>query len=177
MPVRLTRAFFARDVLEVAPDLVGKVLVRALPDGQILRARITETEAYRGEEDTACHASRGKTPRTEVLYRDAGTIYVYLIYGMHCLLNFVTAEAGIPQAVLIRATEGAPGPGRLTRALEIDRTFNRRNAVTDPALWVEDDGCIPVLRTDKRVGIDYSAPEDRDRLWRFIMQEKTGEKG
>lgn len=177
MPVRLTRAFFARDVLEVAPDLVGKVLVRTLPDGRILRARITETEAYRGEEDTACHASRGKTPRTEVLYRDAGTIYVYLIYGMHCLLNFVTAEEGIPQAVLIRATEGALGPGRLTRALEIDRTFNRRNAVTDPALWVEDDGCIPVLRTDKRVGIDYSAPEDRDRLWRFIMQEKTGEKG
>ena len=97
------REFFRRDVLCVAPDLVGRILVRRLPDGTLLRARITETEAYRGEQDTACHASRGRTQRTEVLYHDGGTIYVYLCYGMHWMLNIVTGHADEPQAVLIRA--------------------------------------------------------------------------
>ena len=75
---RLDEAFFHRDCLEVAPDLVGKILVRRLPDGTILRERIAETEAYRGTEDLACHASKGRTPRTEMLYRESGVIYVYL---------------------------------------------------------------------------------------------------
>ena len=87
------REFFRRDVLCVAPELVGRILVRRLPDGTLLRARITETEAYRGEQDTACHASRGRTQRTEVLYHDGGTIYVYLCYGMHWMLNIVTGRA------------------------------------------------------------------------------------
>ena len=86
------REFFRRDVLCVAPELVGRILVRRLPDGTLLRARITETEAYRGEQDTACHASRGRTRRTEVLYHDGGTIYVYLCYGMHWMLNIVTGH-------------------------------------------------------------------------------------
>ncbi len=104
------REFFRRDVLCVAPELVGRILVRRLPDGTLLRARITETEAYRGEQDTACHASRG----TEVLYHDGGTIYVYLCYGMHWMLNIVTGHADEPQAVLIRAcADGANGPGKL----------------------------------------------------------------
>ena len=92
------REFFRRDVLCVAPELVGRILVRRLPDGTLLRARITETEAYRGEQDTACHASRGRTRRTEVLYHDGGTIYVYLCYGMHWMLNIVTGHADEPQA-------------------------------------------------------------------------------
>ena len=86
------REFFRRDVLCVAPDLVGRILVRRLPDGTLLRARITETEAYRGAQDTACHACHGRTKRTEVLYHDGGTIYVYLCYGMHWMLNIVTGH-------------------------------------------------------------------------------------
>ena len=86
-PIRLTESFYHRDCLEVAPDLVGKLLMRRLPDGTILQERIAETEAYRGQEDLACHASKGRTPRTELLYRESGVIYVYLCYGMHWLMN------------------------------------------------------------------------------------------
>ncbi|MDE6149089.1 MAG: DNA-3-methyladenine glycosylase, partial [Ruminococcus sp.] len=95
---RLDDKFFHRDVLEVAPDLVGKILVSRI-NGQEVKVRITETEAYRGEEDTACHAHKGRTKRTEVLYGKSGVIYVYLCYGMHWLMNVVTGDEGIPQAV------------------------------------------------------------------------------
>ena len=88
----LTEKFFHRDVLEVAPDLVGKLIVRTFEDGSEISLRITEAEAYRGEEDTACHASKVKTERTKILYDKAGTIYVYLCYGMHWLMNAVTGE-------------------------------------------------------------------------------------
>ena len=160
--------FFRRDVLCVAPELVGRILVRRLPDGTLLRARITETEAYRGEQDTACHASRGRTQRTEVLYHDGGTIYVYLCYGMHWMLNIVTGHADEPQAVLIRAcADGANGPGKLTKRLQIDKTFNDRVILTCPELWLEDDGQRFALETDTRVGIGYAAPEDQARLWRW----------
>lgn len=170
----LQTEFFHRDVLEVAPDLVGKVLVRRTEDGQEIRLRITETEAYRGEEDTACHAHKGRTPRTEVLYRQAGTIYVYLCYGMHWLLNVVTGEEGHPEAVLIRACEGAEGPGRLTKKLKIDKQFHTQN-IADLAcdLWIEDDGFRCEILTDKRVGIGYAAQEDQDKLWRFKVGEET----
>ncbi len=168
--MRLERDFFARDVLEVAPALVGKWLVHAGPAGQ-LRLRITETEAYRGEADSACHASRGRTKRTEVLYGAPGTIYVYLCYGIHWLLNLVTGAAEEPQAVLIRACQGAPGPGRLTKALGVDGGFNRGDITKSPALWVEDDGLRCSILRDTRVGIAYAAPEDRERLWRFKMGE------
>ena len=99
---RLERDFFSRDVLEVAPDLVGKLVAHRVGD-EILRLRISETEAYRGEEDTACHAHRGRTKRTDILYRQPGTIYLYLCYGIHWLLNLVTGEEEQPQAVLVRA--------------------------------------------------------------------------
>lgn len=92
---KLGENFFARDVLEVAPDLVGKILVSKIKDEEI-RVRITETEAYRGEEDTACHAHKGRTKRTEVLYAKSGLIYVYLCYGMHWLMNIVTGEKNQP---------------------------------------------------------------------------------
>lgn len=129
------REFFRRDVLCVAPDLVGRILVRRLPDGTLLRARITETEAYRGAQDTACHACHGRTKRTEVLYHDGGTIYVYLCYGMHWMLNIVTGHVDEPQAVLIRAcADGANGPGKLTRRLQIDKAFNDGDITTCPEL-------------------------------------------
>lgn len=90
--MKLEKEFFNRDCLEVAPDLVGKILVHRLSDDTELRVRITETEAYRGEEDKACHASKGRTPRTELLYGESGIIYVYLCYGIHWLMNVITGE-------------------------------------------------------------------------------------
>lgn len=169
--MKLERDFFARDVLEVAPALVGKLLVCRGQAGPA-RLRITETEAYRGQADTACHAHKGRTARTEVLYMGPGTIYVYLCYGIHWLLNFVTGRAEEPQAVLIRACETAPGPGRLTKALGIDGRFNRGDVVTGGELWVEDDGARFQILRDKRVGIAYADQADQDRLWRFKMGTK-----
>lgn len=165
--MRLGRDFFERDVLEVAPELVGKVLVRRLPDGSERRLVITETEAYRGEDDSASHASRGRTKRSEVLYHRAGTIYVYLCYGMHWLMNIVTGSVDQPQAVLFRACEGAEGPGRLTRALDVTGEYNDLDITSCESLMVEDEGNVVNIITDKRVGISYAAQEDIDKLWRF----------
>ena len=162
---RLPYEFYHRPCLEVAKDLVGKVLVYR---GQ--RLRISETEAYCGESDTACHASRGRTKRSEVLYADAGTVYVYLCYGMHWMLNLITGEEDDPQGVLIRACVDAPGPGKLTKKLGITGSCNRLSAVASGEIWVEDDGLRCDIRTDKRVGIGYASQEDQDRLWRFIME-------
>lgn len=164
--MRLGYEFFHRPCLQVAEDLVGKVLVRNTPDGPIY-LRISETEGYCGEADTACHAHKGRTKRTEVLYMEAGTIYVYLCYGIHWLLNIVTGDADDPQAVLIRACTDAPGPGKLTKALGITRELNRQHICRQDQLWVEDDGFRCKTVTDKRVGIGYASQEDQDRLWRF----------
>ena len=161
--------FFHRPCLEVAEALVGKILVHRMPDGNILRLRISETEAYCGEEDTACHAHKGRTKRTEVMYMDAGTVYIYLCYGMHWLLNLVTGEVDEPEAVLIRACVEAQGPGKLTKVLGITGELNRGSILGDE-LWVEDDGFVCEVVTDKRVGIGYASQEDQDRLWRFKMK-------
>ncbi len=166
--MKLDYTFFHRDCLEVAPDLVGKLLTHTLPDGSAVTLRISETEAYGGEDDTACHAHRGRTPRTELLYRRAGTVYVYLCYGIHWLLNVITGEEDEPQGVLIRACEGAPGPGRLTKRLGIDKTLNGTD-VTSGALSIWDDGARYEIIPDCRVGIGYATPEDQARLWRFKM--------
>ncbi len=163
---RLSYEFYHRPCLEVARDLVGKVLVHG---GQ--RLRISETEAYCGESDTACHAHKGRTKRTEVLYADAGTIYVYLCYGVHWLLNIITGDVDDPQGVLIRACVDAEGPGKLTKKLGITGELNRDSAVTSDALWIEDDGFRCGIALDKRVGIGYASREDQDRLWRFKMQK------
>ncbi|MDO5351009.1 MAG: DNA-3-methyladenine glycosylase [Lachnospiraceae bacterium] len=170
--MRLSEEFYHRDCLEVAPELVGKVLVRTLEDGSQLRLRISETEAYRGQEDTACHAHKGRTRRTEVLYHEAGRIYVYLCYGIHWLLNIVTGEKEVPQAVLIRACMDAEGPGKLTKYLKVNGTFNDTSILTQKALWVEDDGMRYEILTDTRVGIGYASEEDQNRLWRFKMGQE-----
>lgn len=162
---KLAYDFYHRPCLEVARDLVGKVLVY---NGN--RLRISETEAYCGESDTACHASRGRTKRTEVLYMDAGTVYVYLCYGVHWLLNIVTGEEEQPEAVLIRACVDAPGPGRLTKALGITGQLNR-TSVLDGNLWIEDDGFSCGIRLEKRVGIGYASQKDQEKLWRFVMDK------
>ena len=163
---RLSYDFYHRPCLEVAKDLVGKVLVYG---GQ--RLRISETEAYCGEFDTACHASKGRTRRTEVLYADAGTIYVYLCYGVHWLLNVITGDVDDPQGVLIRACVDADGPGKLTKKLGITGALNRSSAVTSDKLWIEDDGFRCKIETDKRVGIGYASQEDQDSLWRFKIRK------
>ena len=166
--MKLDKDFFNRDVLEVAPDLVGKVIVRKTKDGEI-RERIAETEAYRGEEDTACHASKGRTKRTEILYGESGIIYVYLCYGMHWLMNVITGDKDTPQGVLIRAGEKFNGPAKLTKALKIDKTFNGKPIYDNEEVWIEDDGYKCEIKTDYRVGIDYATKEYRYKPWRFIM--------
>ena len=161
---RLDYAFFHRPCLEVARDLVGKVLVH---NGQQLR--ISETEAYCGESDTACHAHKGRTKRTDVMYREAGTVYIYLCYGMHWMLNIVTGEKDQPEAVLIRACLEAPGPGRLTKKLGITGVHNGSSIADSRDLWIGDDGYVCKVVTDKRVGIGYASEEDQARQWRFLL--------
>lgn len=163
---RLGYDFFHRPCLEVAKDLVGKVLVH---NG--VRLRISETEAYCGENDTACHACKGRTRRTEVMYMDAGTIYIYLCYGMHWMLNIVTGEEEHPEAILIRACLDAPGPGKLTKKLGITGELNRQSVVDSEELWIGDDGFRCEIAPDKRVGIGYASQEDQDRLWRFKIKK------
>ncbi len=167
---RLSRDFYTADVLDVAPALLGKLLCRRSESGEVLKYRITETEAYRGEDDTACHASKGKTSRTSVMWDKGGTVYVYLCYGMHNMLNIVTGAKGEPQAVLIRGIETADGPGKLTKKLSIERRHNGADVVFSDELWIEDDGSIPEnINTSPRIGIDYADEKDRLRPWRFYI--------
>lgn len=165
--MRLGREFFLRDALEVAPELVGKTLVSSLPGAQERRLVITETEVYRGVEDSACHAHRGRTKRTEMLYRPGGAVYVYLCYGIHWLLNVITGPEDFPQGVLIRACEGFEGPGKLTKHLGITGAQNGIDICSSPLLRIEDEGRMVDITTDKRVGIAYAEEADRERLWRF----------
>lgn len=159
---KLTYDFYHRPCIEVAKDLVGKVIVH-----NNARLRITETEIYWGEQDSACHASRGRTGRTEVLYMDAGTIYVYLCYGVHWMLNVITGEENDPQGVLIRACEGADGPGKLTKRLGITKELNRKSILETEEFYIADDGFRCQIIPDKRVGIGYASQEDQEKLWRF----------
>ncbi|WP_456418436.1 DNA-3-methyladenine glycosylase [Thiolapillus sp.] len=186
---RLTRDFFARDAVTVARDLLGKSLLRS-HGGEILGGIIVETEAYLGEEDSACHAAKGRTPRTQVMYGAAGHYYVYLIYGMYHMLNIVTGAQDHPQAVLIRALRPVrgmgimqelrggvaekrlcDGPGKLCQALAIDRELNAR-PVESSALWLNDAPSPGEKRimAAPRVGIGYASEEDQRRLWRFVLQ-------
>lgn len=166
----LDKSFFQRPATVLAPLLLGKWLCRRVGD-TVIRRRITETECYFGEEDTACHAHRGRTPRTDTLYREGGIAYVYLCYGIHSLLNVVTGAEHHPEAVLIRGIEGAAGPGRVTKALSITCADNRLPLVPENGIWLEDDGTPPPnYRATPRVGIDYAAPTDRNRPWRFVVE-------
>jgi DNA-3-methyladenine glycosylase len=136
--------FFNRDTVRVARALLGKVLVRE-SNGSLMWGRLVEVEAYLGPDDLAAHSRGGhRTPRTEVMFGPPGHAYVYLTYGIHHCLNFVTRDEGIPQAVLVRALEPGPGvgrcggPGLVCRALDIDRRLNGVPLVP-PQLYVIDD--------------------------------------
>lgn len=168
---RLNASFFQRDVLEVCPELLGKYLVRKYDDGHIARFRITEIEAYRGIDDGACHASKGKTKRNAVMFEHGGKIYMYLIYGMYHMLNFVTGEKDDPQAILIRGVEGINGPGKLTRDLHISRDFYDEDLTSSEKIWVEDNNPVLSFTQHPRVGIQYATPYWRDIPWRFIVKD------
>ena len=188
-PIVPTRAFYARPTLRVAQELLGKVLVHATPDGRAAGI-IAEVEAYIGEDDSACHAAPGPTPRNEPLYGEPGRAYVYFNYGVHYLVNAVTEGRGHPAAVLIRALEPADGielmrhrrgrrrdgrevamadlcrgPGNLTRALGIGIGQNRADLTRRSAsgLWIEDRGiAVDEIVWTPRIGIRLGT----DRLWR-----------
>jgi len=167
--IRLSKDFYTRDVLEVAPDLPGKILVIKLEDGSFKRFKITEVEAYRGSEDRACHAFRGRTPRTEIMYHEGGRLYIYFIYGMYWMLNIVTGDNNIPQAVLIRGVDGYPGPGKLTKSLGIDKSFYGEDLVLSEKIWVEDTGSVHTVKVGPRIGIDYAGEYWKSRLWRYYL--------
>jgi DNA-3-methyladenine glycosylase len=179
----LSVAFFNRDTRLVARELLGKTLYHRTSEA-LYKATICETEAYHGIDDLACHCSKGKTNRTEVMFGEAGHLYIYLIYGMYEMLNFVTMPEGFPAAVLIRAVTDlkilrnnkfvsldfpTDGPGKLTGRLQINRNYNARLLHPDTGIWVADEGIsIPenkIIKA-KRIGIDY-AKEWKDKLWRF----------
>ena len=195
----LAPSWFARPTCVVAADLIGKILCRQLTDSdgkeKILRMRISETEAYIGEDDAACHAHAGtRTPRTEIMYSQGGVFYVYLTYGIHHMLNLVSGPLESPEAVLIRAgflTEDSEplveeqllvaskqlkhmkrlaGPGKLTKILQIDRALYGKPITPTSKVWVEDDGCQPPLSLRPRIGIDY-AGEAKDWLLRYIWTD------
>lgn len=155
--------------MALARALLGKVLVRTTPAGRVERV-IVETEAYVGASDLACHASKGCTPRTQVMFGPGGVWYVYLCYGIHEMLNLVTGPVGHPAAILIRGVEGAIGPGRVTKQLGIDRTLNATPAEPGSGLHLEDHGIVAPARrvvAGPRVGVDYAGPIWAAKPWRF----------
>ncbi len=195
---RLSREFFARDGITVARELLGKVLVHKTPIGTV-RAVITETESYMGEEDKASHTYGGRrTDRTEPMYHQGGTSYVYLIYGMYNCMNIAAMTEGIPQAVLLRKAEPfdeqsrdimehlrsekqrgkslsfkkhlADGPGKLCIAMGITRQDNDIDMVNSPSFYVTEGVAVTneQIHEGKRIGIDY-AEEAADYLWRFYL--------
>jgi DNA-3-methyladenine glycosylase len=185
--LKLSRSFYQQPTVEVARQLLGKYLVRKHPDGTTV-GRIVESEAYIGPEDKACHASRGRTPRTEIMFGQAGHAYIYLIYGFHYMLNIVTEEEDFPSAVLIRAVEPlkgielmrarrgvdeltnlASGPGKLCAAFAIDRTLNGDD-MCGKIIYVEDGGePLPKIATTPRIGVDY-AGKWKHKPWRFLIK-------
>lgn len=189
---RLGRDFYARDTLEVARELLGQRLVRVI-DGERLSGLIVETEAYIGEEDRACHASHGRTPRTEVMYGPPGQAYIYFIYGMYHCLNVVTDRVGFPAAVLIRGIqpqEGVEymrrnrgfrpegeltnGPGKLCQALTIDRSLNALDLCQSDLLFIEETAEVDPggIEVTPRIGIRADEMAKR-RPWRFLLGDKA----
>jgi len=169
MSTKLTRSFFNQPTLDVAKSLLGKQLVFNHFCGII-----TETEAYIGKDDPACHAAKGKTKRTEVMFGQAGYAYVYFIYGMYHCLNIVTEEEGFPAAVLIRGllltspkSFHLDGPGKLCRELDITKAHNRLDLIHSPSFYLEETHLSPVFDSTPRIGITMG----KEKLWRFVIQD------
>jgi DNA-3-methyladenine glycosylase len=164
---RLLRKFYVRDVLDVAPELICKTIVVKQDDNSLSKFIINDVEAYRGSEDKACHASKGRTARTEVMYQEGGKVYVYFVYGMYWMLNIVTGKENNPQAVLIRGIYGCNGPGRLTRSIGIDGSFYGEDLISSERIWIEDTGLSGDYNTGLRIGIDYAGEFWKNKPWRF----------
>jgi DNA-3-methyladenine glycosylase len=187
----LKQQFFARDTLVVARELLGKKLVRKYK-GHIMNGLICETEAYMGAADSASHAFRARTPRNAVMFGRAGVAYVYLVYGMHYMLNIVTEKEENPCAILIRSLlplDGlehmqryrgrtgknlTDGPAKLCQALAVDKRLNGWDLVRGQKLWVEAKPAIPkrFIKKGPRIGIDYAKPADKRAARRFWIDEK-----
>lgn len=188
--MKITKNFFLTDGITLAKNLLGKIIVRKI-DNKILKARIVETEAYMGAIDKAAHSYQNlRTKRTEPMFSEGGHIYIYLIYGMYYCFNISANKKDIPEAVLIRAVEPlenieymktlrnvkkdkkiSNGPGKLTKALILDKTLNNIDLTLSEEIWIEnDDYPIKKIIESKRIGIDY-AGEDANKLWRFYLPE------
>lgn len=167
----------SKKTVVLARWLIGKHLVRRWPDGREDARMIVETEAYHGESDQACHARAGKTKRTAVMYGPGGVWYVYLCYGIHEMLNLVAGPPDFPAAILVRGVEGAIGPGRVTKALGIDRNLNAASATSEESgLWLEDRGVrVPrtKIKATPRIGVDYAGPIWAQKHWRFTLARPT----
>ena len=170
--MRLDKDFYSKDALDIAQDILGKKLIRNFGTKNKFSSVITEVEIYRGEEDLACHASKGRTKRTEIMYHKGGYLYVYLIYGMYWMLNVVTGSENNPQAVLIRGLEGYNGPGRLTNKLGIDKSFHGENILHSNRLWIENNHQPADFYTTARIGIDYAGELWINKPWRFVLKDK-----
>ena len=168
----LSKKFFERSAVVVAKDLLGKFLV-IKREGREASYIITETEAYHGHSDKASHASKGRTERNDPMFGKPGYWYIYLIYGMYWMLNIVTGKEKQPSAVLIRDIESYDGPGKLTKALKITKSFNTIAASKKFGLWIEDRGIhVPsarIVRTP-RIGVAY-AEEWAEKLYRFHIKK------
>jgi len=172
---RIGRTIFLGDAVTVAQTVTGMDIVINTGEGTG-RYMITETEAYLGDTDKACHASKGRTRRTEPMFMEGGHLYIYLVYGMHWMMNVVTGPADSPQAVLIRGVRPFTGPGRVTRGLGIDGSFNREDLTMSQRIWIEDNGFRPDLTAGPRVGINYAGEPWVSKPWRFMIKNKLLEK-
>ena len=186
----LKKNFFRRDTITVARQLLGTKLVREF-NGTVLSGMITETEAYLGANDSACHAAKGRTPRNSVMFGPAGVAYVYFVYGMHFMLNIVTEPEGNPCAVLIRAMQPITGlarmealrgkkgkdvgngPAKLCQAMAIDKSLNGWDVTCGKRLWFDSyqEVAAASIKTGSRIGIDYAAREHREAPWRFWIEK------
>ena len=163
--------FFKKDTITLAKSLIGKWIVTNI-NGVEVKAQICETEGYLGINDSACHTYKGKhTVRVEPMWQIGGTIYIYLCYGLHYLLNIVSCDVGEPEAVLIRGVVGANGPAKATKLLNIDKSLNGQSIVNNPKICIMDDGNKYKFATDTRVGIDYALPKDKNAKLRFILKD------
>lgn len=164
--------FLNRPVLTVAEELIGNHICRKIA-GEVERHVITEVEAYDGQEDKACHAHKGRTPRNTIMFGPAGNWYIYLCYGMHWLLNIVTGPENYPAAILFRGIKNTTGPGRLTKRLQIDKSQNEKTASPQSGLWLEgatgQSQSIQIERTP-RIGIGYAGKHWANVPYRFVMK-------
>lgn len=194
----ISKEFYNRSALDVAQDLLGKILVREI-DGKILKGKIVETEAYIGSIDKACHAYNGRrTKRTEILYEEAGVSYIYFIYGLYYCFNVVTNKKDVAEAVLIRAIEPineldyisnirynkrydelikaqsknlTNGPSKLCLAYLLNKDLNAVKLYEKGVVYITDDNNENFeIVESKRIGIDY-AEEAKDFLWRFYIKD------